>query len=133
MFEMWKSHPGYFITLFALLLCFLIVVVFGMLNNRPYRHKERMKAMELNNIHESFFASRLLVYVPWQFWTSMVILIIIILSALFTDGETNKVFLELSKYVTGAVIGSLFGNTQGQNKEEQSPATRKDGNDQKIA
>jgi len=114
MFEMWKSHPGYFIILLALLLCFFVVVVFGMLKNRPYRHKERMKAMELNNVNESFFAARLLMYVPWQFWTSLVILVIIILSALFTEGETNKVFLELSKYVTGAVIGSLFGNTQRQ-------------------
>lgn len=123
MFEMWKSHPGYFIALLALLLCFFIVVVFGMLKNRPYRHKERMMAMELNNVNESFFAARLLMYVPWQFWTSMVILIIIIVSALFTSGETNKVFLELSKYVTGAVIGTLFGNTQRQSTEGKPSVT----------
>ena len=127
---MWTSHPGYFIILTALFLCILIVVVFGMLKNRPYRHKERMKAMELNNVHESFFAARLLMYVPWQFWTSLVILIIVILSAVLTEGETSKVFLELSKYVTGAVIGSLFGNTQGQSKQEKSSATKKDENDQ---
>jgi len=133
MFEIWKSHPGYFIILFALILCFLIVIVVGILRNRPYRHKERMKAMELNNVHESFFAARLLMYIPWQFWTSLVILIIIILSAIFTSGETNKVFLELSKYVTGAVIGSLFGNTQRQNTTEQSGSVGKDGNGQMNA
>lgn len=125
MFEMWTIHPGYFITLITLLLCLLIVVVFGMLKNRPYRHTERMKAMELNNVYESFFAARLLMYVPWQFWTSLVILIIVILSAVLTEGEKSKTFLELSKYVTGAVIGSLFGNTQKQSKEEIFPTPKK--------
>jgi hypothetical protein len=80
-----------------------------------------------------FFAARLLMYVPWQFWTSLVILIIVILAAVLTQGEMSKAFLELSKYVTGAVIGSLFGDTQRQGKEETSPAPRKGDNDQQSA
>jgi hypothetical protein len=82
-----------------------------------------MKAMELDRVEESFFAGRLLNYVPWQFWTSFAILLILILSSFLADGENQKVFLELTKYVTGAVIGSLFG-TSGRNERDNPQGTK---------
>jgi hypothetical protein len=118
MLEMWVSHPDYFITLAVVFICILIVIVIGILRNRPYRHKERMKAMELNNVDEAFFAARLLMYVPWQFWTSLVILIIVIAASVLSTEEASKAFVELSKYVTGAVIGSLFGSAQKQGNRQ---------------
>src|ERR671931_1100955 len=110
MLEAWNSSPGYFITLALIGITALVVLMLGFLKNRGYRHIERMKAMELNRIEESFFAGRLLKYIPWQFWTSFSILVVLILSSIATSGDTEKAFIELAKYVTGAVIGSLFGN-----------------------
>lgn len=124
MLEPWSQFPVHFIVLAIVFLIVLIVVLIAFYKNRGFRHIERMKAMELNRVEESFFAGRLLNYVPWQFWTSFAILLVLIISSFLTDGENRTVFLELTKYVTGAVIGSLFGsnvrnerdNTQG--KEE---------------
>ncbi len=110
MLEAWNQNPGYFVALAIVILGVLIVVLIAFYKNRGFRHIERMKAMELNRVAESFFAGRLLNYVPWQFWTSFAILLVLIISSFLTHGETQKVFLELTKYVTGAVIGSLFGN-----------------------
>jgi hypothetical protein len=133
MFEMWISHPGLFITLAALLLLIFIAPQVTMLINRPYRHRERMEAIRHHNIQESFFAARLLMYIPWQFWTSLIILAIVILATFLTSGETSKAFMELSKYVTGTVVGSLFQNTLRQSKEGNSPTQGKDEHDQRSA
>lgn len=130
MLEAWKQSPGYFVMLAVSLLSALIVVVVAFLKNRGFRHVERMRAMELNRVAESFFAGRLLGYIPWQFWTSFAILIALIGSSLITGGETQKVFLELTKYVTGAVIGSLFGEkargqmtrSEERNQDNERPA-----------
>jgi len=70
MLEAWIQNPGYFIGLAIVFLGVLIVVLIAFYKNRGFRHIERMKAMELNRVEESFFAGRLLNYVPWQFWTS---------------------------------------------------------------
>ena len=67
--------------------------------------------MELNRVEESFFAGRLLSYIPWQFWTSFAILLVLIIASFLSSVDNQKVFLELTKYVTGAVMGSLFGNS----------------------
>ena len=117
MLEAWSQNPGYFITLAIACLGVLIIVLIAFYKNRGFRHIERMKAMELNRVEESFFAGRLLNYVPWQFWTSFAILLVLIISSFLTDGENQKVFLELTKYVTGAVIGSLFGNNVRNERE----------------
>src|SRR5436309_8559842 len=110
MLEAWRQNPGYFVVVSALLLPAFIALLLAFLKNRGYRHVERMKAMELDRVEESFFAGRLLTYIPWQFWTSFGILVVLILAFfLTTDQDNQKVFLELTKYVTGAVIGSLFG------------------------
>ncbi len=47
---------------------------------------------------------------PGSFGQVFAILLVLIISSFLTHGETQKVFLELTKYVTGAVIGSLFVN-----------------------
>lgn len=47
---------------------------------------------------------------PGSFGQVFAILLVLIISSFLTNGENQKVFLELTKYVTGAVIGSLFGN-----------------------
>jgi hypothetical protein len=120
MLEAWNSSPGYFITLALIGITALVVLMLGFLKNRGYRHIERMKAMELNRIEESFFAGRLLKYIPWQFWTSFSILVVLILSSIATSGDTEKAFIELAKYVTGAVIGSLFGNKVVEGQSEES-------------
>jgi hypothetical protein len=110
MTEVWNQSPWLIALGVVAILAAFVAVIFGFLKNRGYRHIERMRAMELNRVAESFFSGRLLAYIPWQFWTSFAILVILIASAMITsDGDTRKVFLELTKYVTGAVIGSLFG------------------------
>ena len=108
MSEAWIQAPGLLVFLSIILLGALIVLTLGFCKNRGFRHIERMKAMELNRVEESFFAGRLLSYIPWQFWTSFGILVVLILSSFLSSGDNQKVFLELTKYVTGAVIGSLF-------------------------
>jgi len=63
---------------------------------------------------------------PGSFGQVFAILLVLIISSFLTNGENQKVFLELTKYVTGAVIGSLFGNnvrnerdnTQGERKRD---------------
>ena len=124
MLEALSQSPRYFIALAIVLLAVLILVLIAFYKNRAFRHIERMKAMELNRVEESFFAGRLLNYVPWQFWTSFAILLVLIISSFLTDGENQKVFLELTKYVTGAVIGSLFGNNV---RNERDNTQRKEG------
>jgi hypothetical protein len=123
MLDAWSQYPGYFIALALVFLGVLIAVLIAFSKNRGFRHIERMKAMELDRVEESFFAGRLLNYVPWQFWTSFAILLILILSSFLADGENQKVFLELTKYVTGAVIGSLFG-TSGRNERDNPQGTK---------
>lgn len=99
-------------------------MLFAFYKNRGFRHIERMKAMELNRVEESFFAGRLLIYVPWQFWTSFAILLLLIITSFLMDKENQGVFLELTKYVTGAVIGSLFGN-HVRSKPHELPTQRR--------
>jgi|SRR6266571_964250 len=111
MLDAWKQSPGFFVALTITLLAVLIVATIGFYKNRGFRHIERMKAMELNRVESSFFARRLLSYIPWQFWTSFAILVVLIVSSFVSSGDNQKVFLELTKYVTGAVIGSLFGKS----------------------
>jgi hypothetical protein len=111
MFEAWSKSPEYFAAVGIIFLGCLVVVTWAFCKNRGFRHLERMKAMELNNVEESFFAGRLLKYIPWQFWTSFGILLLLIVAFFLTkESEAQKTFLELTKYVTGAVIGSLFGS-----------------------
>jgi hypothetical protein len=80
---------------------------------RPLRRDERLKAIEKSQNPELYFSGRLLQYIPWQFWTSLAILVLLIVSYFVSSGyhieEGQKSFLELIKYMTGAVVGSLFG------------------------
>jgi ABC-type Fe3+ transport system permease subunit len=80
---------------------------------RPTRKEERLLALEKGQNPELFFSGRLLHYIPWQFWTSFAILLLLIIAYFISSGGKNnegqKSFLELIKYMTGAVVGSLFG------------------------
>jgi hypothetical protein len=117
--EIWNRSPWLLALVAGVFFAAFAVVVLGFLKNRGYRHLERMRAMELDRVEESFFAGRLLTYIPWQFWTSFAILVLLILASMIAQGpENQKVFLELTKYVTGAVIGSLFGKTNRPTKKE---------------
>ena len=82
---------------------------------RPLRSQERLEALKKGQNPELFFSGRLLNYIPWQFWTSFAILVLLIIayfiSSCFDIDEAQKSFLELIKYITGAVVGSLFGKS----------------------
>jgi hypothetical protein len=108
-----------------------IVVVTGIwayVKIRPLRNKERLAALEKGQNSELFFSSRLLHYIPWQFWTSFAILLLLILAFFISAGfhiqEAQESFLELIKYITGAVVGSLFGKgAEGRASVEDSSNT----------
>ena len=118
---------------------FTIVVLAGIwafayVKMRPLRSKERLAALEKGQNSELYFSGRLLHYIPWQFWTSFAILLLLILayfiSSAFHIEEAQKSFLELIKYITGAVVGSLFGkNTEDRVSVEDRP---KSGDNQAL-
>jgi hypothetical protein len=80
---------------------------------RPTRKEERLQALAKGQNPDLYFSGRLLHYIPWQFWTSFAILLLLIIAYFASSGfnlnEGQKSFLELIKYMTGAVVGSLFG------------------------
>jgi len=99
---------------------------FSYVKMRPLRSKERLAALEKGENSDLYFSGRLLNYIPWQFWTSFAILLLLILayftSSFFHLEEAEKSFLELTKYITGAVVGSLFGkNTEEIASAEEKP------------
>ena len=93
------------IVLVALIIAYTVI--------RPYRTQERLAALEKGLNAELYFSSKLLRYIPWQFWTSFAILLVLMVAIFVSDHlnmETPKnFFLELVKYVIGAVFGSMFG------------------------
>jgi hypothetical protein len=88
---------------------------------RPIQSQERLAALEKGTSPEVFYPTRVLAHVPWQFWTSFVVLLVLMLSYFLSAwlklDEAQKSFLEMSKYVTGAVIGSIFCKGQGRRSD----------------
>lgn len=95
---------------------------------RPYRHKERMAALEKGQNPDLYLSGRLLKYIPWQFWTSAAILVLLILAYFVSlrlgAASAQASFVELIKYLAGAVIGSLFGNASGTQSPGGAPPAR---------
>lgn len=92
-----------------------VALIIGYVVVRPYRTKERLAALEKGVNAELFFSGRLLAYIPWPFWASVSILILLLIALGFfrylNDKETTVSLLELIKYVVGAVIGSMFNGS----------------------
>lgn len=117
MIQAWSQHPGFFVVESLIALAFLCIMSFVFLRNRTFRHKERIEFLQ--NPHpgtELFFSGKLLKYIPWQFWTSLGILILVVICyfvAMYmtADKTAPAAFMDLIKTVTGAVIGSLFGKS----------------------
>jgi ABC-type Fe3+ transport system permease subunit len=113
-----NENMMYFSVSMAALVFTVIAGIIAYVMVRPYRSDERVAAIKANQNAELYFSGRVLRKIPWQFWTSFAILVLLVLgyflSAGFgkTDGAAS--FMELIKYVTGAVVGSLFfkGNEQ---------------------
>jgi hypothetical protein len=91
----------------------VLAVIAAYTKMRPLRSQERLAALEKGQNPDLYFSGRLLHYIPWQFWTSFSILILLIVAYFASSGlhmeDAQKSFLELIKYLTGAVVGSLFG------------------------
>lgn len=118
---MGSDIPG---TVFCATIVLLAAIAgYVFVRNREFRSRERLAALEKGVNSELFFSGRLLRYVPWRFWMSCGILISFVL--LFSIlkykhlDDAAASFLELIKYVTGAVIGSMFGITDEKNSEAE--------------
>jgi len=81
---------------------------------RPYRHTQRMAALDKGQNPALYLSGRLLQYIPWQSWTSAAILVLLIVAYFVSlrlgAASARGSFVELIEYLAGAVIGSLFGN-----------------------
>ena len=92
-----------------------LAIIFAYTKMRPLRSQERLAALERGQNADLFFSGRFLHYIPWQFWTSFAILVLLIVtyfvSSAFNLDRAQNSFLELIKYITGAVVGSLFGKS----------------------
>lgn len=125
MLNAWTQHPVFFVTLGGLALAALALLAYVYLKNCEFRYKERASAMQVGRPRLLFFSEHLLRYIPWQFWASLMVLVL--LAGLFLAcsysglGTSAGALLELLKYVTGAVIGSLFG--KGDKVGTQDPQT----------
>ena len=115
MYQAWVQHPGFFVLESLIILAALCLGGYVFLKNRDFRNRERLEFLKNPQPgSELFFSAKLLKYIPWQFWTSLGILILILIcyfaAGEFKDASTARpAFLDLIKTVTGAVIGSLFG------------------------
>ncbi len=91
----------------------LLAVIVAYVVVRPQRTRERLAALEKGTDAQLYFSGRLLSYIPWQFWTSVAILLLLVVAYFISSQlaleDAQKSFLELVKYVTGAVFGSMFG------------------------
>ncbi len=121
MLDAWSQHLAVFVTLSVVVVVALLLGAHVYLKNRNFRHEERLASMQEGYPRMLFLSEKLLRYVPWEFWASLVLLIL--LAALFLVcsysglSSAGATLLELIKYVTGAVIGSLFGK----NKRVEEP------------
>lgn len=102
-----------FLALLVAVTVLLLAVIVAYVVVRPQRTRERMAALEKGTDAQLYFSGRLLSYIPWQFWTSVAILVLLIVAFFISSQlaleDAQKSFLELVKYVTGAVFGSMFG------------------------
>lgn len=133
MYQAWLQHPGYFVLESLVVLAVLSLTGYVFLKNRDFRHKERVQFLQNPRPDsELFFSGKLLNYIPWQFWTSLGILILIIICYFVTGRVSNDTraagtFLDLIKTVTGAVIGSLFGKSVKRSSTQASGPERRNG------
>jgi hypothetical protein len=112
MARVWTLPP---MNLGLLLVAFLLVLVLGAvvyLKNRRFRNVERLALIEKGGTLDDYsLARKLLVVVPWNFSLGLAVLVVLLGAAAFFDDPTRGVLIELSKVVTGAVLGSLFRST----------------------
>jgi hypothetical protein len=117
MLNAWTQHPIFFVALAVLGLAVLALLAYVYLKNCDLRYKERASAMQAGRPRLLFFSEHLLRYIPWQFWASLMLLLLLavmFLGCSYSGLSTSaSALLELVKYVTGAVIGSLFGKGHG--------------------
>ena len=110
----WSLHPGYFVLLSSLTVIFVLFIGVLFFKTREFKHKERMEFIARGQPVIFSFSEKLLRYVPWQFWASSSILVLLIgLFLVCTLNNnlqtTSTTVLEIIKFVTGATIGALFG------------------------
>lgn len=115
MIQAWSQHPGFFVLESSIVVAILCLASYVFLRNRDFRHRERIQFLQSPLAGtELFFSGKLLRYIPWQFWTSLGILILLVAcyfaaAYIAKDSGATAAFLDLIKTVTGAVLGSLFG------------------------
>lgn len=112
MLEAWNLHPWFF--LFVSVAGIFVFLILGIWQNRSrtFRHEERIACIEKGIPLVYTFSERLLRSVPWQFWTSLLILLVLIATVFVSSrlGLTKAAdsATELIKYVTGATMAALF-------------------------
>jgi hypothetical protein len=125
MLNAWTQHPGFFVTLGILTLVVLLLLAYVYLKNCELRYKERASAMQAGRPRLLFFSEHLLRCIPWQFWASLMVLLLLagmFLACSYSGLSTSaSALLELLKYVTGAVIGSLFGKSNKGGTRDPQP------------
>jgi hypothetical protein len=128
MLNAWSQHPGYFVAVAVLVLAVLALFAYVYLRNCKFRYEERSIAMKADRPRLLFFSEHLLRYIPWQFWASLMLLLLLaalFLACSYSGLSTSATsLLELVKYVTGAVIGSLFGKNDRSKSREAQPAAQ---------
>ena len=97
----------------AALTSIILAVIIAYVRVRSYRSKERLAAIEKGLKLELYVTGQMLRSIPWQSWAGSVILVLLILAYFISSrlqlNQGEQSFLELIKYLTGAVVGSLFG------------------------
>lgn len=121
----WDHHPGIFVVLSLLLGIIVIVAVLCFFKTRKFKHEERMVLLRADRPVIFSFSEKLLRYVPWQFWASSGILVLLIVLFLicssFSLKDPSATVLEIIKFVTGATIGALFGKNTGESQAGGKP------------
>lgn len=90
---------------------------------RRQRTAERLAAMQQGYDLDLYFSSKLLGYIPWQFWMSAFILVVLIVAVFVSRqmdmADATESFVDLVKYVTGILFGSMFGKNAEPNLARQ--------------
>ena len=122
--ELWNQSPSLVLLLLLTLLAALTIAGFIFLKNRDYRFRERDTLIEKGVSLDDYSLAR---KVPWQFWVSGTLLLILLLFSQIVDDTAAVVLLELVKVLTGAVIAALFGGEAmgepGEKGGAEAPAT----------